>query len=176
MNRGKQTTLETVLFSMLATLVFTLQIAMEVIPDVHLTGMFVILFTTVFRRKALIPIYLYVFLVGIRWGFSLSWIPYLYVWLILWGAAMLIPRRLPPVVRGVLYCVVGVLHGLSFGTLYAPAQALLFGLNFRQTLAWIAAGFPWDVTHAVGNAVACTLVLPLSELMLRLLKRAGLSR
>lgn len=175
MNQGKRTTLETVLFSMLATLMFTLQIAMELLPNIHLTGMFVVLFTAVFRRKALIPIYLYVFLVGIRWGFSLSWIPYLYVWLFLWGLAMLVPRGLSPRLRAVLYCLVGALHGISFGLLYAPSQALLFGLNFRQTLAWIAAGFPWDVTHAIGNLVACTLVLPFSQLLSRLLKRVGLS-
>ncbi len=165
---------ELVLFSMLGTLMFSAQVAMEAIPNVHLSGMFTLLFTRVFRKKALIPIYIYVCLVGIRWGFSFSWIPYLYLWLILWGIGMLIPKNTPSRLAAVFYPAIGVLFGLSFGTLYAPSQALLFGYDFKTTLAWIAAGFPWDVVHAVGNLVACTLILPLSRLLERLLKRSGM--
>jgi len=60
---------------------------------------------------------------------------------------------------------------LAFGTLYAPAQALMFGLNLEQTLAWITVGFPWDVVHAVGNVAAGLLILPFSELMKKLYER-----
>ncbi len=163
---------EIALFSMLGALTFGAQVVMEVFPNVHLTGMFVILYTVLFRKKALVPIYLYVFLVGIRWGFGLAWIPYLYLWLILWGMIMLIPQKTPRKWKIVLYSVAGGLFGLLFGTFYAPAQALLFGLNFKQTLLWIAAGFPWDVVHGIGNAVFSTLVVPLSIVLKKVLKRA----
>lgn len=162
---------EIALFAMLGSLTFGAQIAMEAFPNIHLSGMFVILYTVLFRSKALIPIYLYVFLIGVRWGFGLAWIPYLYLWLILWGMTMLIPQGIPRRWKMLLYPAVGALFGLSFGTLYAPSQALLFHLNFEQTLVWIAAGFPWDVIHAVGNAVFCVMVLPLSESLKRFLKR-----
>ena len=159
---------------MLGALTFGAQVVMEVLPNIHLSGMFVILYTVLFRKKALIPIYLYVFLVGVRWGFGLAWIPYLYLWLILWALVMLIPTKTPRKWKMILYPVVGGLFGLSFGTLYAPSQALLFGLSFKQTLLWIAAGFPWDMVHAAGNAVFSTLVLPLAEALSRVLKRAGI--
>ena len=78
---------------------------------------------------------------------------------------------MPPGVAVPVYCVVGALHGLAFGTLYAPAQALLFGMNFKATLVWIVSGLPWDAVHAAGNAAACLLCVPLSKLLFRLEKR-----
>ena len=71
-------------------------------------------------------------------------------------------------VQMVVYPLVCSLHGLCFGTLYAPAQALMFGLNMQQTLAWIVAGLPWDVVHAIGNAGAGLLIVPLTSLLRRL--------
>ncbi|MBR2615540.1 MAG: hypothetical protein IKC69_02555 [Clostridia bacterium] len=170
--RGKITVLETVLYPMLAALTFGLQLVMELLPNVHLTGMMIMLFAAVFRGRGLFPLYLYVFLIGARWGFGPSWVPYLYVWLPLWGAVMLLPRGLPPRALAFIYPAIGFCHGLLFGTLYAPLQALLFGLNFHQTLAWIAAGLSFDLIHALGNLGACCLVLPLSVFLKRLLKKS----
>ena len=159
---------------MLGALIFGAQVAMEVFPNIHLTGMFIILFTRIFRKKALIPLYLYVFLIGIRWGFGLAWIPYLYIWLIPWIGAMLIPKKLDKKMAGVLYCFVGAVSGITFGTVYAPAQAILFGLNFKQTLLWISSGFLWDVIQAVGNTAFFTLVIPLSDVLDKAMKRSGI--
>ena len=66
--------------------------------------------------------------------------------------------------------VLCALHGLSFGTLYAPFASLMFGFSFNiQTMAaWIAAGFMFDVTHAIGNFAAGALIIPLSELLKKL--------
>ena len=143
---------------------------MELLPNIHLLGMFTVLFTVVFRAKALIPIYINVFLTGLYGGFNLWWMPYLYIWLILWGTVMLLPRRMPRRVAAFVYPAVCALHGLLYGALYAPAQALMFGLDFRAMLAWIATGLPFDLLHAVGNLVAGLLILPLAELLRKILK------
>ncbi len=156
---------------MLGTLMFAAQIVLEALPNIHLSGMFTMLFAVVYRKKALIPIYLYVFLIGIRWGFSPSWIPYLYLWLILWGVSVLLPRRMKNRVKAIVYPLVCSLFGLFFGILYAPLQALLFGFDFKTTLLWIASGFPFDAIHAVGNLAAGSLVLPLSILLEKLNRR-----
>ena len=156
------------IFSMLGALMFCSKIIMEVLPNIHLLGMFTVVFTIVFRIKALIPIYIYVFLNGLYAGFSAWWVPYLYIWTLLWGAVLLIPRKLPKKVRAVIYSAVCCLHGLCFGVLYAPVQALMFGFNFEQTLAWIAAGLTFDVIHGIGNLAAGFLILPLSELLFKL--------
>ncbi|MBQ3075050.1 MAG: hypothetical protein IJC26_03190, partial [Clostridia bacterium] len=49
------TVAEIALFSMLGALMFGAQVVMEVLPNIHLSGMFVILYTVLFRKKALIP-------------------------------------------------------------------------------------------------------------------------
>ena len=85
---------------------------------------------------------------------------------------MLLPRNLSVKAQVPVYAIVCALHGLAYGTLYAPAQALLFGYDLKTTLAWIAAGFPWDLVHAAGNLVAGLLIVPLAAL-LRKLERAG---
>ena len=96
---------------MLGSLMFCSKIIMEVFPNIHLLGMFVISFTLVFRAKALIPIYVNVFLVGLYGGFNLWWMPYLYIWTILWAIAMLIPKRTPRWLLYVICPIICSLHG-----------------------------------------------------------------
>ncbi|MBR4306234.1 MAG: hypothetical protein IKT78_05255 [Ruminiclostridium sp.] len=159
------------LFAMLGTIMFCSKIIMEFLPNVHLLGMLTMTYTVVFRKKALIPIYVYVMLNGLYTGFTMWWVPYLYIWTVLWAITMLLPRRMPTKVKCVVYPVICCLHGLAFGTLYAPAQALMFGLNLEQTIAWIVAGLPWDLIHGIGNLFAGMLIVPLSALLLKLVKR-----
>ena len=153
---------------MLGTLMFCSKVIMEALPNIHLLGMLTMVYTIVFRKKALIPIYVYVFINGLYAGFTVWWIPYLYIWTILWGITMLLPRKMPKKVACIVYPIVCGLHGLAFGTLYAPAQALLFGMDFKQMVAWIIAGLPWDAIHGLGNLAAGILVLPLSEFLRKL--------
>lgn len=161
---------EMAIFSMLAALMFCSKVIMDALPNIHLLGMFIMVYTLVYRAKALIPIYLFIFMTGLYGGFGLWWLPYLYIWAILWGVTMLLPRRMPRALAAAVYPIVCCLHGLLYGVLYAPAQALIFGLNFKATLAWIAAGFPFDLLHGLGNLVAGLLILPLSELLKKLAK------
>lgn len=51
-------------------------------------------------------------------------------------------------------------HGFLYGTLYAPAQALLYGLSFRKMIAWIIAGLPFDCIHGISNFFCGILILP----------------
>ena len=155
---------------MLGTLMFISKILMEFLPNIHLLGMLIMVYTIVFRKKALIPIYLYVFLNGIFAGFSPWWIPYLYIWAILWGITMLLPRNMPKKVAYVVYPIICALHGILFGTLYAPVQAILYGFDFKQTIVWIIGGLTFDILHCIGNLCAGLLVLPLSEVLKRITK------
>ena len=161
---------EMVLFPMLGTLMFTSKILMEMLPNIHLLGMLTITYTLVFRFKALIPIYIYVFLNGLYAGFNMWWVPYLYIWTILWGVTMLLPKKMPRPIAAVIYPALCGLHGFLFGILYAPAQAVMFGFNLEQMMTWIAAGLPFDLLHGFGNIVAGLLVIPLSTLLKKLMK------
>ena len=168
--RAKQrlTVRETVVFSMLGSLMFCSKLLLEWAPNIHLLALFIIVFTRVYRAKALLPIYVFVLLSGLYMGFHVWWLPYLYAWTLLWAAVMLLPRRLPNAIAAPVFVVLAALHGLLFGTLCAPVQALAWGLSFKATLAWIAAGLYFDLAHAVGNAIAATLALPLIRLLTRL--------
>ena len=169
-NSKSLTTKELAIFAMLGTLMFCSKIIMEVLPNIHLLGMFTMTYTVVYRKKALIPIYVYVLLNGLFAGFNMWWIPYLYIWTILWAVTMILPRNMSKRAKHIVYPIVCCLHGLLFGTLYAPAQAIMMGMNFKSTIAWIIAGLPWDAIHGAGNLVFGTLVYPLSELLRKLTK------
>ena len=144
------------------TLMFVSKLVMEALPNMHLIAVFILLFTIVFRVKALIAIYTFVFLTGIYGGFSLWWVPYLYIWTVLWAVAMLLPKNMPKTVATVVYMVVCGLHGLCYGLLYAPFQALAFGLDAEGTITWIIAGLPFDLVHGVSNTLLALLIVPLS--------------
>ena len=144
---------------------------MEALPNIHLLGMLTMTYTLVFRANALKPIYVYVFLNGLFSGFSLWWMPYLYIWTILWGVTMLLPKQMPKKLGYVIYPLVCGLHGFAFGALYAPAQALMFGLDFQQMLLWVAAGLPFDLLHGFGNLAAGLLIIPLSDLLKKMINR-----
>lgn len=137
------------------------KVIMEFAPNIHLLGVFTVAFTVVYRKKALYPIYTYVILNGIFSGFAAWWIPYLYVWTVLWGAVMLLPKNMPKKIQPIVYMSVCALHGFLFGTLYAPAQAVLFGLNLKGMIAWIAAGLPYDLIHGVSNFFCGMLIVPI---------------
>ncbi len=155
---------------MLASLMFCSKIVMEALPNIHLLGTLVMVYTIAFRSKALIPIYLYVLMNGVWAGFAPWWVPYLYVWTVLWGITMLLPRQMPTAWACVVYPVVCAGYGFAYGTLYAPGQALMYGYDFSTMLAWIAAGFPFDIIHGIGNFALGFLVLPLSRLLIRLMR------
>ena len=150
-------------FAVLGTLLFASKLIMEFLPNVHVLGMLIAVYTLVFGKKALIPIYLFVFLTGIYAGFSAWWVPYLYVWTVLWGMVMLIPRRIPRKAACIVYPIVCAIHGFAFGVIYAPGQALMYGFNLQQTLAWIAMGFPFDIIHGISNLFTGMFVLPIAE-------------
>ena len=115
---------------MLGALMYASKAFMELLPNVHLLGVFTISFTLVYRKKALYPIYTYVLLNGLFAGFL-------------------------------------------FGTLYAPAQAILFGLSFKGMIAWIIAGLPWDFVHGVSNFFCGILIVPIVTLLRKLEKQVG---
>lgn len=147
---------------------FCSKIFLEWAPNIHLLGALTISCTIVYRRQALFPIYIYVLLNGIYSGFAVWWIPYLYIWAILWGITMLLPKKMPKRIAFPVYMLICGLHGMAFGTLYAPVQALFYGLSFQGTIAWILSGLPFDFIHGLGNFAAGILIVPFVSLLKKL--------
>lgn len=166
--KNKLAIFQIVIFPFLGVLMYVSKLIMEAFPNIHLLGMFTICFTIVYRWKALFPIYIYVFINGLFCGFDIWWIPYLYIWTLLWGATMLIPKKTSNKVLAIICPILCALHGLLFGVLYAPAQMIMLNLTFEQTMAWIAAGLYFDIIHCVGNFAVGLLAVPLVELIRRI--------
>lgn len=162
----KLTLKEAVIFGMLGAVMYASKLLTELLPNIHLIGVFIVAITVVYRKKALYPIYVFIFLTGLLNGFNMWWIPYLYIWAVLWGAVMLLPKKLPPKAAPVIYAIVCSLHGFLYGTIYAPAQALMFGLDFKGMVAWIVAGLPYDAIHGVSNFIGgLILIVPLTSIL-----------
>ena len=166
----KLKTRDIAVFAVMAALMFATKKVMESLPNIHLLGMFIVSLTVIYRTRALIPLYVYVFLDGLFGGFSTWWVPYLYIWAILWGMTMLIPKKLPEKTKNILYVTFCGLHGFLFGTLYLPANALMFGFTFEQSLAWWIQSLPYNFIHGVSNLCVGLLIIPMVHILQRLNK------
>lgn len=156
--KNKTSIKEIAIFGMLGALMYASKVIMDLLPNIHLIGVFIVATTVVYRKKALYPLYIFVLLTGLLNGFGTWWIPYLYIWAVLWGVIMLLPQNLEGKKAAIVYAVVCSLHGFLYGVLYAPFQAIMYNLNFQGTLTWIATGLPFDITHGISNFI-CTLIL-----------------
>ena len=165
-DRGsKLSVTEIAIFAMLGALMYASKVLMDLLPNIHLIGTFIIAFTVVYRKKALYPIYIFVFVTGLFSGFATWWVPYLYIWTVLWAAVMLLPEGIPEKIKPFVYMVVCALHGFLYGVLYAPCQALLMGLDFMGMLAWIGTGFYFDLIHGISNFFCALLVVPIVRIL-----------
>lgn len=140
---------------------------MEILPNIHLIGVLIVAMTVVYRSKALYPIYIFVFVTGLFGGFATWWLPYLYIWTVLWAMVMILPKNMPKKAAPIVYMLVCALHGIIYGVLYAPVQALIMGLDFEATITWIITGLPWDGIHAVSNFICGILIVPIISVLRR---------
>ena len=157
---------EAVIFGMLGAVMYASKLLTELLPNIHLIGVFIVAITVVYRKKALYPIYVFIMLTGLLNGFGMWWVPYLYIWAVLWGAVMLLPKSLPPKAAPIIYAIVCSLHGFLYGIIYAPAQAIMYNLSFDGMVAWIVAGLPYDAIHGVSNFIGgLVLIVPLTTIL-----------
>ena len=168
MSKTKGRLAQLILFAIYGSIIFASKIVLEVLPNVHTVTLFIVCFSFVYGFKALIPTYIYVFLVGFYYGFPMWWLPYIYLWPVQCLVANLVPKKIKYRTGMIVFPVLCGLLGITYGTLYAPAQAIMFKLSFESTLTWIATGFPFDIIHGVSNFFMGLLVMPLAGLIKKL--------
>ena len=157
---------EMILFGMLAALTFALQVVMSPLPNIEPVSLLVMLFAVTFGWKALYPVYIFVVMEILYYGFNLWNIYYLYVWAILALATLLLRKNQSVLVFAVLAAV----FGLLFGALCAIVDVFIGGVG-SAAAKWVS-GIPFDVTHCVGNfAIALVAFNPLRKLMQKLYAR-----
>ena len=106
---------DVVVFGMFGALIYATEVVMRFLPNIHLTAVFTVILTLVYRKKALYPIYIYVLINGVFSGFATWWIPYLYIWTVLWAMTMIIPKNIPEKVQPLIYMVVWILRQRLYG-------------------------------------------------------------
>lgn len=159
----KLSTKELVLFGLLGGMTFGAKVVMMGLPNIEPVSLMVMLFAVTFGRKAVYPIYTYVFLEFAMYGLNLWSVNYLYLWLILAAAAW----RLRDMSSPLGWAVLSGMFGLLFGALCTPVYLFTGGPAFA--LSWWLSGIPYDLLHCAGNfALALVLFVPMRRLMERL--------
>ena len=151
------------LFGVLGSLTFGAKVAMSGLPNIEPVSLMVILFAVVFGWKGLYPMYLYVLMEVMLYGINLWNINYLYIWAVLFGAAIIMRRLKNPL----LWAALSGVFGMAFGLLCSPVYMAIGGFDYG--IRWWLTGLVFDVTHAVGNfTIALVLFTPLRRLLTRL--------
>lgn len=155
---------ELALYAMLGAVTFAAKMALAAIPNLEPVSLMIMLCAVTLGRRCLFPIFVYVGLEWMVWGFGLWNFNYLYIWVLLAGAAWLLRRMESPLV----WALLSGAFGLSFGALCLPVYIIAGGWAYG--MSWWVAGIPYDVFHCVGNfIIALLLFSPLRRLLERLL-------
>ncbi len=144
---------ELVTLAIIAALMVIGQVAIAVIPNVEVVSLLVILTTLRFRAKALFPIYVFVLLEGLIWGFGIWWVSYLYVWTVLWALTLIFKNNDSPII----FALVSALFGLFFGAL--TAIPYLFAGGIGAAVSYFVAGVSFDLVHCIANFVVTLILL-----------------
>lgn len=158
--KARLNTVEIVLLGLFGAIMMGVQVALSALPNIELVSFLVILLTLTFGRRVLYPIYIFAFLEGLIYGFSIWWSTYLYVWTVLAGIAWLFRR----VDSALGWALISGAYGLLFGALCEIPWLITSGPR-AAFAAWIV-GIPFDLVHCVGNfAIALLLYRPFIRLL-----------
>lgn len=139
---------------------FAAKMALAALPNIEPVSLLIIVYGTVFGRKALYPVYVYVMLELLFWGLGLWNLNYLYIWPILLGLTLAFRRM--EFSWG--WAILSGAYGLAFGLLCTPVYLITGGWAFG--LSWWISGIPYDVVHCVGNfGIALVLRKPLVQVL-----------
>lgn len=153
-----------VVFALLGAVLFVSKTALAFLPNIEPVSLLVMVYASVLGWWALCPVYVYVILEYMVWGFGLWSACYLYVWALLALCAILLRRMESPMG----WAVLGGAYGLCFGALCALVYWVAGGWQFA--LSWWVQGIPFDVLHCVGNfAMALVLFRPCRRALARLM-------
>lgn len=160
-----QRLLTLVLGALFGALLHISQIVLAGLPNIELISLLIIVWTRVFRWGAIPGIAVFILLQGLLYGFGIYWISYLYIWFMLWGLVMCIPRRpAPPLLRAGGWALLSGVYGFAFGALTAIPWFFIGGPS--AALSYWLAGLLFDALHAGGNFVfALILAVPLIDVL-----------
>ena len=165
----KLTTFEIVLFGVLGALTFAAKFVMSSLPNIEPVSLMIMLFAVTFGWKALYPTFVYVAMEILFYGINLWNIYYLYIWVILLAAALLMRKMEEPLG----WAILSGTFGLLFGALCGITDIFVGGIGYAAT-KWVS-GIWFDLMHCAGNfVIAALLFAPLRTQMKKLYDRVKL--
>ena len=169
----RKKTFEMVILAFLGAMLVVGQVALSFLPNIEIVSVLIYVYAKTFRWKALIPVYIFVFLEGLIYGFSIWWMTYLYVWAILVAVAILVGND-----NSVIVCTAVIsLYGLAFGFLCAIPTFFIAGIG--GGISFFVSGLPFDIAHFAGNMITGMILYePLHRLFAYLARKydQGLDR
>jgi len=146
-----------------------LKIAMAPLPNIEPVTLLVIVYAVAFGRRGIFPVFVYIFLEGLLFGFGIWWVSYLYIWPLLFVVSLRLANCKSPL----LWALVAGLFGLLFGALCAIPYLLAGGIH--AAIAYWVAGLYFDLIHGGANFLIVLLLFrPLSTFCIDLVKRRKL--
>ena len=154
------------LFAVLGAMTFGAKYVMAWLPNIEPVSLCVLLFGSVFGRKSLWPIGVYVAMEVLFYGLGIWNVMYLYIWPLLGLLAWLLRKMEHPLG----WALLSGGFGLMFGALCAPVDIAMGGLEYAIA-KWIS-GIPFDIAHCAGNfVIALVMFRPMRRLMEKLYNR-----
>ncbi|MDF2587009.1 MAG: hypothetical protein K0S41_850 [Anaerocolumna sp.] len=162
------------IIGMLSTILVGAQVVLASLPNIELVSLLIIVYTLVFKKRAIYIITVFIILEGFLYGISTWWFNYLYIWFLLYFITLAFSKERSPLI----WATISGIYGLSFGALCAipylfigaaSSSSLVGGLH--MAFAYWISGIPYDIPHGIGNfCAAFILVNPLRNLLGHLTK------
>ncbi len=154
---------EVLFFGLFGAILVVAQVALAFLPNIELVSFFIIIFTLILGKKVFFPIYVFVTVEGLIFGFGLWWISYLYIWTILAIAVLLFRKNEQPLI----WAIIAGVFGLLFGALTSIPYLFIGGVGAAVSY-WVN-GIIFDLLHCGGNVIVTALLFrPMYKIMKRL--------
>jgi energy-coupling factor transport system substrate-specific component len=142
-----------VIIGMLSSLLIAVQVILAFLPNIELVSLLIILFTLLYKRKALFIIFVFVLLEGFIYGFGLWWLNYIYIWFVLYFITRIFKKEQSPF----FWAVISGIFGLTFGAICSILYLFMGWFNgnlitgFHSAIAYWITGIPFDIAHGISN-------------------------
>lgn len=153
------------IMGMMVAVLEIVKFAFMSVPNIELVTLFIILFTLIIGKKALVVVTAFSLIECFIWGFGLWSIGYFYVWPILVIITLIFKKSKNPLV----WAIIAGFYGLLFGAFFALTNLVVSGVE--AAISFWMSGLLFDILHCISNFLV-TLVMfkPLYNILNKILR------
>lgn len=155
---------ESAVLGMITALLTGGKAVLSFLPNIEIVSFMIIMLSVFLGFKMLLPVFAFVLLEGVMYGFGVWWIGYLYIWPLLCVLSCIVGKSADRFSLSVL----SSLFGLFFGLLSSPPYIFIGTANpgIKYAVSWWISGIPFDLIHGIGNlAVMLLLYNPVNRVL-----------